>query len=247
MTSTPLVSIITSVLNDERGLSDTLRNIPNFNYAPIEYIVIDGGSTDSTLEVIRHAGGTISKWISEPDQGIYDAWNKGVRLATGQYVAFLGAGDTYVSGGLEKLVACALANPDADFISSKLAIVCNGRIKRVLGDAWQWKIFRRYMNTVHPGSLHSRRLFDSYGEFDSSYRIAGDYEFLLRPREALKTAYVGEITVNMAAGGVSYTGYRVFYETEAAKIKNRAVTPWIARIDRYIAQFKRWVRRNIID
>lgn len=240
--SFPLISIITSTYNDDQAIRATLDCISNCAYSAIEYIVVDGGSTDLTQDVIHDAGGLISKSISEPDTGIYDAWNKGLRLATGQYIAFLGAGDVYVEGGLASLVKYALANPQADFISSKVAIHQDGVDQRIVGTAWQWKTSRRYMNAAHPGSLHSHRLFESYGEFDTSYQIAGDYEFLLRAGNTLQAAYVDEVTVRMAAGGISQSDFSVFREMEAAKIKNRAVPPWVARIDRYVAQSKYWIK-----
>ena len=103
------------------------------------------------------------------------------------------------------------------------------------------------MSTAQPGALHSRRLFEKYGEFDKSYRVAGDYEFLLRARATLLTAYVDDIAVKMLSGGASVADSRVFRETELAKIKNGAVPQWIARLDRYIAQCKRLVRRNFLE
>ncbi len=242
----PLITIITAVFNEAQVLEKAILGVMNQKYNNIEYIIIDGDSTDGAVDVIREYEQAIDYWVSEPDTGIYDAWNKGVRLATGQYIAFLGAGDVYDDQGLEKLVACALAHPEADFISSKIAIVRDGAIQRVLGSAWEWWIFRRRMNTAHPGSLHSRRLFDKFGEFDTSYRIAGDYEYLLRARDTLNTAYVDEVTVKVVAGGVSQIGYRVFQEAESAKIKNRSVSPWVARIDRCILQTNRWIRSNLI-
>ena len=238
----PFVSIIISTFNDLSNLKYTIEKLSQNVYPSIEIIVIDGGSSDSTLDFLQCSTERISTFVYEPDSGIYDAWNKGLRLARGQFITFLGAGDFYLDGGLENLVRCALANPEADFISSKVEIVRNGSVIRTLGESWNWKLFRRYMNAVHVGSLHSRRLFDLYGEFDTSYRIAGDYELLLRAGDKLKTTYIDLITVRMVADGISHTGYNVFYETERAKLKNKTVSPLIARLDRYIAQVKRYIR-----
>lgn len=242
----PLVSIIISSLNNETELKFTIDSMLLNSYSVIELIVIDGGSTDETIQLLNKYADKIAQIVSEPDNGIYDAWNKGLRLATGQYISFLGAGDCYAPNGLRQLVDCACANPQADFISSKLEIVRSGAVIRTLGEAWNWKSFRRYMNAVHAGSLHSRRLFDLYGEFDSSYRIAGDYDFLLRARDKLNTAYIDSISVRMVADGASYAGYRVFAETERAKLKNKTVSPLVARFDRYIAYFKRFIRVHLL-
>jgi hypothetical protein len=102
------------------------------------------------------------------------------------------------------------------------------------------------MNSIHAGSLHSRYLFDLYGEFDISFRIAGDYELLLRARDKLKAAFIDFIAVSMVADGISQSGYQVFYETERAKLKNKAVSPYIARLDRYLATIKFFVRYRFL-
>ena len=246
MSDLPLISIITSSLNSAPFIKGTIQCIKDNSYPLIEYIVIDGGSTDGTLDILHEAGSLISGMISERDNGIYDAWNKGLKMASGQYIAFLGAGDVYTNGGLEKLVGAALAHPNADLISSKIAIVRDDVVQRVVGRAWRWNSFRRCMNVAHPGALHSRRLFETYGEYDTSYRIAGDYEFLLRSRDSLRTAFVDDITVRMLAGGVSQTGLSVFKEVESAKIKHQAVPTLVACIDRQVGIAKELIRRNLL-
>lgn len=244
--SAPLVSIITSCLNDAKGLEVTLNAIAKGSYKNIEYIVIDGGSTDGTIDVISSHLSLVTKYISERDEGIYDAWNKGIKLATGQYISFLGAGDYYTEDGLRQLVDCAIANPEADFISGKCEIMANGKSVRIVGSAWNWKVFRRYMNTMHVGWLHSRRLFDRYGEFDTSFRIAGDYEFLLRAGNELKAAFLDRVVVKMAAGGVSQRGYQVIMETERAKLKHHTVPAIVARLDTAVAFAKRFLRNRFL-
>lgn len=245
--SAPLVSVIISSLNDVIGLKYTVDKLLLDKYPSLEIIVIDGASADHTDDSIKYFIDRISHFVFEPDLGIYDAWNKGLRLARGEYIAFLGAGDSYSEEGLSCLVRSAIANPSADFISSRLEIIRDEMLIRTIGSAWQWTKFRRFMNAVHAGSLHSRRLFDLYGEFDTSYKIAGDYELLLRAHKTLKTSYVDSVTVRMLADGASHAGYRVFSETEFAKIKNNSVPRWLARLDRYIACAKRYVRTHCFD
>ena len=243
----PVVSIIISTLNDLVGLKSTINSLTLNNYPAKEIIVIDGGSSDLTVEYLKANATQVSVFISEPDSGIYDAWNKGLRVASGKYVAFLGSGDSYSEYGLISLAKCAMDNPKADFISARIEILRSNVIIRTLGEPWVWQKFRRYMNASHAGSLHSRRLFDLHGEFDTSYRIAGDYELLLRARDGLIAAYVDVTAVRMIADGASYSGYQVFNETERAKLQNQAVAPFIARIDRYAAQAKRFIRNHFVD
>lgn len=245
-TKLPLVSIVISSLNNANELKFTVDSILFDSYGSIELVVIDGGSADGTFLLLESYANRIAHIVSEPDNGIYDAWNKGVRLATGDYIAFLGAGDCYVQNGLRQLVDCALANTEADFISSQVEMVSGGKVLRVTGHAWNWAVFRHYMNTTHVGSLHSRRLFEKYGDFDNSYRIAGDYEFLLRAGDSLRAAYLEQVIVRMEAGGASQSGYRVFSETERAKLKHQTVPPWVARLDTLIAQAKRFVRSHVL-
>ncbi len=242
MNNYPLVSVITSVLNAGRDLEDTFKSMPNWGYNNIEYIVIDGASSDSTRDVLFDYRSCISKIVSESDTGIYDAWNKGLKLATGDYIAFLGAGDYYLNSGLSKLVSRALINSEADFISSRIAVYHDSGEIIIEGAPWKWSNFRRYMNVDHPGALHSRRLFDLYGIFDESFKIAGDYEFLLRAGEKLNADFISDVTLKMRAGGVSQVGVAVFKEVERAKIKNGSVPMWLARIDRYYSEAKKIIK-----
>jgi len=237
------VSIIISTFNDAEPLRRTLNSLAAGGVISSEILIIDGGSIDGTDHVISEFSHIVSHYISEPDCGIYDAWNKGLCLSKGSYIAFLGAGDYYIDDGLQRLIDFSLAKKDADLILSNINLVQKERFVRQLGSDWSWKIFRRYMNIAHVGAFHSRRLFNRYGMFDASYRIAGDYEFLLRSRDSLKTAYLDRVTVQMEAGGVSQTNPLVFIEAECAKIKHKAVHPLLARLDTYLSRIKSHIKR----
>lgn len=245
MDNSPLVSIITSTLNAGELLRQTIHAVRSLNYKNFEYIVIDGGSTDSTIEIAEQSRDVITTFISEPDTGIYDAWNKGVGLAKGRYISFLGAGDGYLENGLLNLVNRAIANPDADIVSSKILFVRNGKPFRVMGSEWSWDKFRHSMTIAHAGTLHSIALFDKYGTFDTSFKIAGDYEYLLRAGKNLRTAYLDEVTTTMSWGGLSQTNNRCFIETEAAKLKNKSVGQFEAKLDLFLAKSKRTIRNAI--
>jgi len=241
-----VVSIIIATYNDVTGLKMTINSLLTDDYQSKEIIVIDGGSSDSTRDFIQSISNKLSFFVSEPDEGIYDAWNKGLRAASGRYIAFLGAGDQYVKGGLARLVGLALSNLNIDFVSSKVEVIHEDISLRVLGGAWTWETFRRYMSVAHVGSLHSRRLFNRYGEFDTSFRIAGDYEFLLRAGQELQAAFLDQVVVKMAAGGASQRGYRVFEETERAKLKHQTVPAIFARYDTAVAYAKRFLRNSLL-
>lgn len=239
------ITVITAVFNGAETIEKSILSVIGQTYDNVEYIVIDGGSTDGTQEIIKRHEHAIDYWISEPDTGIYDAWNKGVQQAKGEWIAFLGADDVFVDGALQAYAESISARSDRQlqYMSSKVNLVSDGRVIRTIGQPWVWSIFRKHMNVAHVGSLHHRELFEQYGLFDTSYRICGDYEFLLRFREALKAGYLDQITVNMSIGGISSTSPKVFSETTQAKIitGGRAFIP--AHLEKLVALCK-WKLRS---
>jgi len=221
MNSKPLISIITVVYNAEKTLEQTILSVINQSYSNIEFIIIDGGSKDGTTNIINKYSSKIAYWVSEPDNGIYDAWNKGIKNATGDWICFLGADDVFVDGGVKKYVEFIQKddNNKLDYISSRVEMIDeNGESIWINGWKWEWPQFLRKMTVAHPGSFHSKQFFDKYGLFDTSYRVTGDYELLLRPKENLKTGFFNEITVKMAEGGTSDSIRAIKEHCQAARI-----------------------------
>lgn len=244
----PLITVITAVFNGGATLEKTIKSVLNQSYSNIEFIIIDGGSTDDTLDIIKKYEHAIDYWVSEPDEGIYDAWNKGVRLASGDWIAFLGADDAYTEGAMEayaSLIAeCSHIEPE--YISSRVNMVNHSTILRVVGTPWTWRVFRKYMNVAHVGSLHHRTLFEKNGLFNESYKISGDYEFLLRAGSTLRAHFLDFITVNMLVGGVSDANILVFSETTRAKTTTGRRGILICQIEKYYAIFK-WKLRSYLQ
>lgn len=246
MTNYPLLSIVTSNLNSGSQLQKTIDWFQKNKPASVEYIVIDGASSDSSCDLIQSSPRVVDKFISEPDLGIYDAWNKGVGLAEGSYICFLGAGDVFDVESLSEFLQYIASNPDADFISGRAMIVDNQNNPiRLVGRAWKWSSFRRHSYVAHPGSFHSRRLFLQYGLYDIGYKVAGDYEFLLRSKKLLRAKFLNKTIVRMLEGGVSQVGYKAIYEEFEAKRKNQTILPFIAYYDLYKALAKQWVRNKL--
>src|SRR5690606_6109403 len=137
--------------------------------------------------------------VSEPDDGIYDAWNKGLEHARGEWIAFLGADDAYTDSALEAYVHLLNQHGGTtiEYVSSRIHLVSNDKTIRAVGQPWRWKTFRKYMNVAHVGSIHHRSLFERFGHYDLQYRVCGDYEFLLRPGAALRTLFLDDVTVKM--------------------------------------------------
>jgi glycosyltransferase involved in cell wall biosynthesis len=212
----PLVTVITAVFNGRDCLAECIDSVSRQDYPNIEHIILDAGSKDGTVEILRDYQDKVALWLSEPDGGVYDAWNKGLDLARGEWMAFLGADDRYRPGAISTYMDLARRNPDAEFLSSRAQLDHPSGYSPVFGGPWEWPAFAKRMTTVHVGSLHRRSLFERHGKFDTSYRIAGDYEFLLRPRDGLRTAFTPTTTVTMRAGGLSDSTAGL-YEARRAK------------------------------
>jgi glycosyltransferase involved in cell wall biosynthesis len=203
MKKSPLVSIITSTFNADKFLTECIESIKNQTYKNLEFIVIDGGSTDETVDIIKKNETNIAYWVSEKDSGIYQAWNKGIKQATGDWVLFLGADDQLLPDALESYINFINANPDIkyDYVSSKVKRVrLDGSIEGVVGLPWRWDQFKYKMTTAHPGSFHSKQLFAKFGHYNEDYKIVSDYEMLLRPGKTLNAGFMDQITVIMSTG-----------------------------------------------
>lgn len=243
----PLITVVSAVFNGAQTLEKSILSVLGQTYDNVEYIIIDGGSTDSTLEIIRKYEHAIDYWISEPDAGIYDAWNKGVRLAAGDWIAFLGGDDSYTSSALQSYAdfIVTMRDREYEYISSNVNLVSAIGLERTVGSKWNWKTFRRYMNVAHVGSLHHRNLFKKYGLYDTSYKMCGDYEFLLRPGPELRAAYLGTVTVEMRIGGTSDNGLQAMGEAKRAKICTGKRRKLLCSIEEWIAVAKWRIRKRL--
>lgn len=245
--STPLITVVTAVFNGEKTLEQTILSVINQSYSNIEFIIIDGGSTDKSIDIIKKYEHAIDYWVSEPDAGIYDAWNKGVRLSTGDWVAFLGSDDAYVDNAIQAYVKFMDDHQGKalEYISSRVNLTKNSKVLRVVGGPWNWSVLRKYMSLAQVGSMHHRQLFEKYGLFDDSYKISGDYEFLLRPAQNLRADFLDAITVNMQVGGASDANIQVFQEAAKAKIYTGKRNALLSHSEKYWAIFK-WKIRNYL-
>ncbi|AMR34055.1 hypothetical protein A0256_22705 [Mucilaginibacter sp. PAMC 26640] len=236
----PLFSIITATFNSEHFLKKSIDCLKQQTYTDFEYIVIDGNSTDSTTSIIKSNLDVITKWISEPDQGIYDAWNKGLSLATGSWIMFVGADDYLRPDALSSYADFIKLNQTEDvlYISSKNQIIsAEQKNIRVFGWPWNWNSFRRFNTIAHPGSLQSKKLYEKYGKYDTSYKIVGDYELLLRPREKLNALFYNNITIDVTEGGVSNQA-KMFYEIKKAVVSTAGVSPLQGSVDCFVSILK---------
>ena len=179
------VSVITSTYDSEDTFPRLISSFRKAKVRGIEWIVVDGASQDNTVNLLAQASDVVDAFISEPDAGIYEAWNKGVRMAKGEYIAFIGSDDTVSERCFSEMISAL--DGEHNIIAFRTAVVSNDQVEKELNIApWQkpWN-YPVNMGFSHPGTLHKSSLF-SQGGFDTSYKIAGDKEFLLRNASLLK-------------------------------------------------------------
>ena len=203
------ISVITAVLNRAGTLGATLRSVRDQDWPDVEHIVIDGGSADGTLAVLDAYKDGISKIISEPDRGLYDALNKGIRQASGDVIGFMHADDEFASPDALSRVASAFEDPAVGAVYGDLVYVGKDDVSRIVR-YWRAGQYQRAQLTQgwmppHPTFYVRRDVYSRFGTFDTRYRIAADYENMLRIlwRGRVQAAYIPEVLVRMRMGGLS--------------------------------------------
>lgn len=206
------ISIITVCYNSADTVRDTIESVLSQSYSDIEYIVVDGMSTDSTLEIINEYRDRISTVVSEPDRGIYDAMNKGIKLASGDFVGILNSDDIFYSAdSIRELVEFLTRNPDCAAVYSDLVFVDRERTDTVTRKYSSknfsvWKIKFGFM-VPHPTFYARRELFDRLGFYKLGYRVSADFELMARFLLSGIDARRNPVTmVKMREGGISTTG-----------------------------------------
>jgi len=203
-----LITIITAAYNVSETIQDLIDSIRSQSNSNLQWIVIDGDSTDQTTEILQNNEDIIDYWISEPDKGIYDAWNKGIKKAKGDWILFLGADDKLIdSEVIEKITSILSEIPtDKMWAYGKIRYVSNSGRSQISGEPWYKvkKSFMSVMSVPHQGVLHRRELFERVGFFNESYKIAADYALLLKSVEkGYDPVFIPHIITEMAGSGVS--------------------------------------------
>ena len=196
MTLSPTVSVVTAAYNAVSTIQRCCESVAGQDYAPLEHIVVDGGSTDGTLEVLREQR---VRYESGRDAGLYDALSKGVRMARGEFVHIVDAHRSVLSS-----VVAAMTAHDWDVCHGRAAhVTANGRVVRVFGRHLDKRHLLKKMRVAYPTVVVRKAVYDRYGAFSVGFRVAADYEFLLRIWDHVRVGFLDDILVHVAIGGIS--------------------------------------------
>ena len=200
----PKLSIIVATYNAKHVLDRCIRSIVDQSSREWELIVVDGGSTDGTVEVIQSNSEHIAYWHSRQDEGIYDAWNEALPHATGEYICFLGADDALRAPETLANIISSIGESRYDLIT------CRGQLReasglpgKVIGTSWKEAGLPRLFKICHPGLVHHRSLFKEYGYFNARYKIAADMEFMLRLPGNIQCHDIPMVIVDVQDDGIS--------------------------------------------
>jgi glycosyltransferase involved in cell wall biosynthesis len=218
----PLVSIITVSYNSEKTIEKTIQSVLEQSYPQIEYIIIDGNSTDGTLDIINRYEEKISYFVSEPDKNMYDAMNKGIKKASGELIAILNSDDMYYKDTVKKAVNAwvKVEHKDNCVIYGDMLILqedstCNYVMKADVN------YLKKNMRMNHPTWFVSKDVYKKYGMFDIAYRTAADYDFALRVvRNNVDMTYIPESLTQFKDGGASAINFKAARDVKEIRKKN---------------------------
>jgi len=207
MSGLPTISVITVSYNARETIADTIESVSSQTYRSVEHIVVDGASTDGTLEVLERFRDKLSKIVSEPDEGIYAAMNKGLSLATGDVIGTLNSDDVYVDENVLALVAEVFRDDSVDVCYGDIFYVDKGDLNRIVrhwkSEPYRPGLFEQGWMPPHPSFFIRRRVLGRVGLFEPRYRFAADFDFMLRALhvQQLRSTYLPRELVTMRVGG----------------------------------------------
>ncbi|MCK4870196.1 MAG: glycosyltransferase [Gammaproteobacteria bacterium] len=245
------ISIITSVYNARSTIEQTILSVLGQTYENIEYIVIDGGSNDGTTGIVEKYSNKIKKFVSEKDGGIYYGLNKGLAMASGDVVGFLHADDLFYDENVVTDIVNKFVSSDAQIVYGDLLYVSAANTSRVIRH-WhssklrRWKFIFGWM-PPHPTMFIGREIYDKYGDFDVTYKIAADYDFILRVLYKYKRSavYLPRVVTKMRLGGASNKSINALSKKSREDLfimhRNRFFAPFVAIIGKYIIKLPQFL------
>lgn len=220
-----LVSIITVTLNARLTIEDTITKVLAQTYKNVEYIVVDGGSTDGTMGIVNKYKDRISKIVSEPDKGLYDGMNKGIKLATGDIIGILNSDDIYANNFVIENVVNKMNESESDLCYSDLVYVdkdnTDKNIRYWKSGTYNEESFKNGWIPPHPTVFIKRWVYEKYGVFDLSLAVVADHEILCRfmYKYKVKSCYIPEVLIKMRLGGASNKGIINYIKQNLAIVK----------------------------
>ena len=203
------ISLVTVTWNSAATIADALASVNDQTHPDVEQIVVDGGSTDATLAIVRAQGRRVGTMLSEPDGGIYDAMNKGLKLATGDIVGLLNSDDFLASSDVLATIAAAFSDPSVDAVYGDLCYVRQHKTEQIVrywrSGAFQSGSFAQGWAPPHPTLYLRRSIYDRLGGFDTSYSLAADIDLMIRffEVERLRSKHIAKVFVRMRLGGAT--------------------------------------------
>ena len=207
------VSIITVCYNSENTIESCIRSVLEQDYKNVEYIIVDGKSIDNTISIVEKYTGRVSKFISEKDDGMYFAINKGLKLASGDVIGILNSDDFFYDDTIVSKIVSEFQSKQVDAVYGDLQYVSKIDVTKVIRNwkskSYNSKLFLRGWMPPHPTFFVRRHLYEKFGLFNTLFSISADYELMLRflYRNKISSSYIPEILVKMRVGGVSNVNY----------------------------------------
>ncbi|MFA6086657.1 glycosyltransferase family 2 protein [Mucilaginibacter sp.] len=222
----PLISIVTVVYNAVKTIEQTIQSVLQQSYNNIEYIIIDGGSTDGTVKLVKEykqlfaQKGRKYKFVSESDNGIYDAMNKGIALSTGDWIGIINSDDFYEKNAIQYVVNTIASNPSAELIHGNLNFIDEvGNVKFEIPKE-DLNLLTNTMTIFHPTIFIKKQVYEKFGLFNLKYKLCADWDLVLRLyMERINFCYLNELLANFKNGGAG-SGFKLIHLTERYKIRH---------------------------
>ncbi|UFH33327.1 glycosyltransferase [Chryseobacterium sp. C-71] len=245
------ISVITVCYNSAATIEDTIKSVMEQTYDDIEYIIVDGNSKDATLHIINQYENSITKWISEPDNGLYDAMNKGIKLATGDIIGILNSDDLFCDcDAISKVMTIFNNDKKLDSVYADIYYVDQNNTNNIVR---KWKSgLRKKFSTgwhpAHPTFYVKKNIYDEYGYFDLSFKLASDFEIMLRflDRYNISTYYLAEPLIKMRLGGETNKSFKNIINQnleciKAFKNNEVKVSTFLYPFKRLLPKFKQYL------
>ncbi len=237
------VSIITVVWNNAETIKDAIDSVLGQTYKNIEYIIVDGASTDGTVEIVQSYGDKITKFVSEKDKGLYDAMNKGLRLATGHVIGILNSDDFYINSDVIQKIVKEFEDKKVDSVYADLVFVKSDNLDKIVryfdSSHWSPDKFAYGWMPAHPTFFVKREIYDKYGVFRTDLKVAADFDLMARFLFKYKISYnyMQEVIVKMRTGGASTSLFNIIFTNNKEVMKackeNNIDTNWIKVLSKY--------------